>query len=702
MADDTVIYGPGGDTLLGPVAETRELRDQVDDLKEQLVEAAYDRRLAERRAEEYAYEVLSGDADRQQRADLKAKDRRRLAKQAREIWAVDPQAGASVDLMNDFTFGRGVPHPQANDEQVQEVLDDAWSDPDNQIVLTSYEAQIKRGTDLSLQSNVFFLLFDQGDDGRVKLGLLNHDTVDDAVRDPQMRQRVLYYLTREVEERWDYQNDRPEVDPQMKAKIVYYEHWHNVSWAQEQGVKVKRPPREKVGEGGVYHVSINATGEMVFGVPIMRRLVRWFTAFNSFMASRVDLTKAAAALIMKRTVKGGPEAVQRMAAKEISRTGYGELSGLAPTSEMERRAPGSVLVENESVTHEPFSLPTNASNAMQDSQMIRSQISAATRFPQAYYGDASNSNLATATSLELPVLKAVESRQEVWEGVFRWFCDRVIERAVEVGRLSSALTPDEFQEAVHERARETLQEEYGDRLDQMPEEERKRLTEAHEDKAADEVETQRDLAYEFKMPNPLRRLLSDLIGAITNIAKTFDPNGTNVELSRFLLGVALAEGLEVENPRAVVDQVMPEDYVDPAMAAFQAQQAAQGGPGPPEEEQGFQGAEGEQHTEANPYGAPMRSRKPEEVAQEAMLTVVNTPRQATEWREVRTTLGRGGEPITLMREARYRELSDHEKARGEQRKQRVGRHFDEDVLEVARRALERHDGAREFVNGGPK
>ena len=695
MPEEGSIYGPHGELLLTPTAEREELRGRVDSLNEELGEALMDRRLAERRAEDYAYELLmSGGDGRGQRADLHARDRRKLARQARDIWAVDPQAGASVDLMNDFTFGRGVPHPQAADELVQEILDDAWNDPDNQLILTSYEAQVKRGTDLSLQSNVFFLLFDDGDDGRVKLGLLNHDTVEDAVRDPEMRQRVLYYLAREVKEEWDFKEDRPKVETTVqKVKTLYYEHWTHVAWAEEQGIKIDRPEPRKVGDGRVYHVAINSTGEMIFGVPLMRRLVRWFTAFNSFMASRVDLTKAAAALIMKRTVKGGPEAVQRMAAKELTKSG-GELSGL---SELDRRAPGSVLTENESVKHEAFSLPTNASNAMQDSQMIRSQISAATRFPQAYYGDASNSNLATATSLELPVLKAVESRQETWEGVFRWFCDRVIERAVEAGRLDQALTPDEFQEAVSKRARATL-EEAGwdqDKLAGLAKDERRRLVEAHEDQAQDEVETQRDLTYEFKMPNPLRRLLGELITAVTNIAKTFDPNGTNIELSRYLLGVALAEGLEVENPKAVVDLVLPPDYVDPAMAAFQAAQQAgtasgeTPGRGATEEPEEPEGADGERHSGENPYGAPQRSQTPEKAMREAL-----------EWREVHTRLGRGGEPITMVREARYRDLGDSAKEVGERRKLRAGRQFDEEVMDVAKQALQRHDEARALVGNG--
>jgi hypothetical protein len=52
---------------------------------------------------------------------------------------------------------------------------------------------------------------------------------------------------------------------------------------------------------------------------------------------------------------------------------------------------------------------------MQDAQMIRSQYSVGTGWPQSYLGDPSGTNLATATPLELKVLKMVEARQQVFD-----------------------------------------------------------------------------------------------------------------------------------------------------------------------------------------------------------------------------------------------------------------------------------------------
>jgi hypothetical protein len=129
---------------------------------------------------------------------------------------------------------------------------------------------------------------------------------------------------------------------------------------------------------------------------------------------------------------------------------------------------------------------------------------------------------------------------------------------------------------------------------------------------ADEVpeDRLRDLTYDFGLPSPQRRMLTDLVNSVTNIAKTFDPNGTNMELSRILLNVVLGEGLELSDPAEIVDTVFPPGYEDPAMAMMQQQ----GGASPP----GVPGmtmlGPGQQPPgtpdEANPYSAPMQASDP--------------------------------------------------------------------------------------------
>jgi hypothetical protein len=636
----------------------------------ELLEASdADRRTLQRELDLIAWQALDYIGGNEQ--DLKATARRKLVQQARVAWREDAQLGAATELMNDFTLGRGVPKPQAADPKVQEVIDEAWEDEDNQRVLTSYGAQLEMGTDLSLQSNLFFLLFDEGDDGKVKLGLLEHDGVENVVRDPENRLKILYYVTRRKRVKWDFENDRNEIDPALTDddRIVYFKHWNN-----EGPSNYKPKGQKKTGEGGVYHVAVNKGQEAAFGHPTMHRVLRWANAFNTMMTARVDLAQAAAAFIMKRKTKGTPNQVQKMAEKALSRRS--ELArAVNEDDDYELAGPraGAVITENEQVTHEAFKLDSNAANANIDGQMIRSQISAATHFPQHYLGDIGSANLATATSMELPVLKSVENRQEVIEQIFRWFVDRVIERAIEAGTLDEELTDSEYKDKQDEQAKEQPDEDAGEppevagvagngagAVGAVTEAELGALREAVEagdierarevlelrdeedptdlgtpeperdaegetpDAPADEEDEEaedrkRDMGYDFNLPSPLRRTLNDLVNAVSNVARTFDPNGTNVELSRTLLGVALGEGLELTDPGDIVDKVYPPGYVDPAMAALQQSQggapgAKPGGPPdfgntpPPGVQFGGNGGPGEE----NPYGAPQQSATPED------------------------------------------------------------------------------------------
>lgn len=523
-------------------------------------------------------------------ADAPIQTRRQLVRMARKVWESDPMAGAAVDLLNDFTFSRGVPAPRARDPEVQEVIDEAWNDVDNKACLTTYPAQVALGTDLSLQSNLFLGVFDDGLDGKVKMTVIPHDRVVDVVRDKDNPMRILYYVVETFEQEWDFEKDQLKtlsVKPNVKSgdgsmrSVMYYEHWLNCRMLREQKIKFTEPPAAKLAKGRIYHISTNRTSEMAFGVPRMQRMLRWLSGYNEVVAARVDMAKAAAAFIMKRKVQGTPNQVARLAAQAIS--GRSELGAqsIGGTGTQVPPAPGSTLVENEAVQHEPLKLDSGSAGATQDAQMIRAQVSAATRWPQHYLGDVGAASLAGATAIELPVLKLVEANQELFENLFRAFIDRVIERAVDTGRLSKS--PGSV---------------IGEAAD-----------------ADDEAVTERDLSYEFKMPSAMRRMMVDLITAIGNVARTFDPNNSNMELSKTLLTLALGEAFEMQDPAEAVERIFPKGYVDPAVAAAQA--AAGLGANPDDaasnEEGAPTGGDGQDQSE-NPYGAPVKGSTPEDQA----------------------------------------------------------------------------------------
>jgi len=588
--------------IVGWLQETVEARTGktvIDQDRLQLLEASdVERRAMQKELDLLGYYVLDQLGGQPQ--EVKPQERRRMAAQARMVWIQDPVAGANIDLSCQFIFGRGVPKPKASDTKVQEIIDEAWADPDNKACLTTFAAQTALCTDLVLQSNLFILFF-EGDDGKVKLGILNHDLVEDAVRDSENRLRVLYYVARRRDYEWDYQNDRVSIkaaanlENATKSRVLYYQALAATGDDGKLDTTDKQAPSDKVGDGLVYHIAINRGTEQVFGIPAMRRIVKWMAALNDFMAARVDMTQAAAAFIMRRTVKGSPQQVAAIAAKQLSRT-----SSLAASS-LDKDAsevtpgprPASILNESQGVTTEPFTVSTQSAQAQQDAQMIRSQIASAT-WPQHYLGDQSNANLATAQALELPVVKKVEAFQELFEGLFRTFTDRVIQKAVDSGRLPTELTEEERAALRSKKPEEQVPGGSGMTPDSPPQQEpalaqtdplhgeappQAALGEGYEGQTEDEEATERDLGYEFAMPSPLKRSMADLITSIANLARTFDPNNTNLELSRTLLAVALGQGLELADPAAAVERILPEGYVDPMLAGAMGGASQPGVPG---------------------------------------------------------------------------------------------------------------------------
>ncbi|MGH2897723.1 MAG: hypothetical protein ACRDMZ_03550, partial [Solirubrobacteraceae bacterium] len=399
---------------------------------------------------------------------------------------------------------------------------------------------------------------------RVRVGRLDADTVEAIVPDPEDRLRPLWYMARVRKFRWDFEQDRPAFDDEAlengRPKVKYWKHWRNYDDAvkeREEGLRdedeeeLKTPPAGKMAKGVVYHLAINQTGEELRGNPPWARSLRFFSAMNVLVEAHVVQAQASTAFVAKRVMKGTPKQVAKAATSvlgHVSELGASrfDASGRGPgQTEATARfapgagappAPGSWWTENQSDTLEALSLKSNAGEMSTTAQIVRAPIAAAAGFGQHYLGDASDANLATASTLELPATMRVTSWQQNFEELLRWFTDRAIEAAVKAGRLGG--------------------------LDGFPEDgpvSEMRLHEA-EDRAAMEKRTGRDLAYEFVMPFPGRRQLPEVIAFVQQLAQSMDPNGVNIPLRRHLLRFAF-EQMGMDDIGHAVEECLPEEGI---------------------------------------------------------------------------------------------------------------------------------------------
>ena len=160
----------------------------------------------------------------------------------------------------------------------------------------------------------------------------------------------------------------------------------------------------------MYHVAYNTIGQR--GNPLLLPALDWLKQYRRFLASRVAIMLALAKFAWRSKVKGGAAAVESVRAS---------LDG-------KDIAAGSTLTENLGVDTQPIRQDTGSSGAYQDGRMLKLQVCAAVGIPEQYFGDISIGNLATAKTVELPMMKMFESYQTVWDGVYQDLDEIVLEK----------------------------------------------------------------------------------------------------------------------------------------------------------------------------------------------------------------------------------------------------------------------------------
>jgi hypothetical protein len=562
---------------------------------EQLRESAvaYDDLRAE--AEELAYWTLYRNG---RKGEMRPERLARLAHRCRTALVQDPLAGAEADLLANFGFGKGVGVPGAEDEDVQQVIREAWTDGVNEQKLTSFAAQRLRSNQLLTDSNLFVVAY-RGK-GRVKIGFIDPDRVVDIVTDPDDEERPLYYV---VEDRagaeWDFENDMPKAGSMMgpgiptnptggAIPVTYWPHWRNVEDVDIERRDAGLPPLEKpdprkTAKGVVEHFAWNRVGNALMGTPVWARTLRFYSAMNMLLESHVAMAEAASSFIAKQGLTGSPDQITRSANNILSQTGeigaarFG--GGPDPDAAFDLGggrvgrpgpAPGSFLQENESSKLESLSLNSGAGQMMQTAQIVRAPIAAASGFGQNYLGDPSSTNLAGATSLELPTMMTVQAWQQFFVGVFSWFVDIVLETAIRAGRLNDAV------DRAKKDAEDQDPEDWDQDGDGVPdrEQDNRPLTELRLREADDrkelEARTGKLFDYTISMPYPGRRNLPDVVTTVTTVKQAFDPESKNVPLMRGML-LFLAKEMNLDDPVAAVDEWMPEEAGDMIARAALAQ-----------------------------------------------------------------------------------------------------------------------------------
>ena len=289
----------------------------------------------------------------------------------------DPLGKQSIRLWTDYTFGTGMSWG-CEEDKVKKTLDAFWEADANSKVL-GCAGQRQSSNDLLIDGVVYFAFFLGKPISRIRR--IDPLEITEIITDPDDKENELYYR-------------RDWTDPQSKPHTDYYRSINNLgqSPADDNAGQAVKMTQTAI----VYRLTYNDAN------PLLLPALDWIKQYRRFLASRVAMMLALARFAWKTKVVGGQAAVNALKTK---------------TNEKEIAA-GSQVLENMGSDTQPIKVDSGARNAYEDARMLRLQVCAAVGIPEQYFGDISSGNLATAKTVELPMVKMFESYQATWRAAY--------------------------------------------------------------------------------------------------------------------------------------------------------------------------------------------------------------------------------------------------------------------------------------------
>jgi len=137
--------------------------------------------------------------------------------------------------------------------------------------------------------------------------------------------------------------------------------------------------------------------------PLLLPALTWMKYHTKQLASYVAVDIAQGKFVLRSKVAGGQATVDAIKAK----------------TEGKDVNDGSTLLENVGVDTTSFTIDKRAQNANAGARLTKLQVCSAVGIPEQYFGDLATGNLATAKTVELPMMKQFQSYQKVWADTYK-------------------------------------------------------------------------------------------------------------------------------------------------------------------------------------------------------------------------------------------------------------------------------------------
>ncbi len=387
--------------------------------------------------EDAGWSNLTTDAMAVQTArDMNPQDRRNVIGRARQYWRMYPLAKQAIRLFTTYVLGQGVSY-HADDSNVQKVLDDFWNDPDNRLSLTTAPAQKTLLTRLRVDGEIIIFLFVDKETGRVKVRVGEPLEIDDIIPDPEDEARPLYYKRRWTKRTYDYGSEG--TWKAGESATAYYA-------AIDNAALPHKPPQLNK-DAVILHVKINALGQR--GISDLYAALDYLSVHRTYIEDIATFMHSKASVAWVKKTKGGANQVNASAALDRS-SASGPLGALGARSYESNPPPAtaSTKVLNPAVDLQGLTMDSGVAGTEAGGRMLMTQVGAATGIMLHYFGDGGDANLATATAMDLPMLKLFEDGQEEFKDMLLAIFMYVVLQAVKAGTLDGTIEDRDGREVV--------------------------------------------------------------------------------------------------------------------------------------------------------------------------------------------------------------------------------------------------------------
>ena len=316
--------------------------------------------------------------------DINILTHRRMQDIAFYLYDTNPMAGRIIEIIEDFIIGDGFTF-KAENEEVQEVLDNFWNDPDNNL---DEEMNINV-VELFLFGELCLPVWVNPANGSVKLGYIDPKTILKIKKDPKNPKINKTLIWKKVRGNKEYSMDIINIDKTLASKTY-----------------------GKLA-GDCFYFTVNKVSSATRGRSCLLRLADWLDGYDQFLFARLER-----AFLLNNYIWD----------VECEGMNKGELEEFVKNLSTPR--PGSIRAHNEKIRWKAETPKLEAADASSEANLFKNQILGGAGFPGHWFAEGDKTTRATAMEMSLPTLKNLKSKQKKIKFLIKRMFNFVIDQAI--------------------------------------------------------------------------------------------------------------------------------------------------------------------------------------------------------------------------------------------------------------------------------